>query len=277
MIEPARIEDVPLLLSLIRELAEYEKLSHEVVATEEGLRETLFGDRPYAEAVIARVDGEPAGFALFFPNYSTFLGKPGLYLEDLFVRPAFRGRGIGRKLLSHITRIARDRGYGRVEWAVLDWNEPAIAFYRKLGAVPKDAWTIFRLALSLVVLLPLFGCGTPQAPPAVPPLVESHRSAEAELPFLALAPRPVTLADGAELPASVPLLLRFRPDAATGTDLTIAIEGDGGEAWTGRAKVADDGVAVVVAAGRAVAGKTYTLVAKAGERETFRASFRFAE
>src|SRR6266545_3751742 len=120
--------DVPLILTLIRELAEYEKLSHEVVATEDQLRSTLFGDRPISEVVIARLDGAPVGFALFFPNYSTFLGKPGLYLEDLFVRPAARGLGIGRALLEYLARLTVERGWGRLEWRVLDWNEPSIAF-----------------------------------------------------------------------------------------------------------------------------------------------------
>jgi GNAT superfamily N-acetyltransferase len=145
-IEPAAPADVPLILRLIRELADYERLMHVVTATEDDLATTLFGEHPGAEVRIARWKGEPAGFALFFPNYSTFLGKPGLYLEDLFVRPAYRGHGIGRALLGELARIAVARGYGRVEWAVLDWNEPAIGFYRKLGAEPMDDWTVFRLA-----------------------------------------------------------------------------------------------------------------------------------
>jgi GNAT superfamily N-acetyltransferase len=145
-IRAATVGDVPLVLRFIRELAEYERLAHEVVATEEGLRETLFGQRPYAEVVIAEVEGEPAGFALFFHNYSTFLGRPGLYLEDLYVRPEMRGRGIGRALLSHLARLAVERGCGRLEWWVLDWNEPAIRFYRSLGAQPMDDWTVFRVA-----------------------------------------------------------------------------------------------------------------------------------
>jgi GNAT superfamily N-acetyltransferase len=144
-IAPATREDVPLILSLIRELAEYEKMSHLVSATEAGLAATLFGERPGAEVRIASVDGEPAGFALFFPNYSTFLGKPGLYLEDLFVRPAFRGQGVGKELLRTLARIALERGYGRMEWWVLDWNAPAIGFYEKLGATPMNDWTVFRL------------------------------------------------------------------------------------------------------------------------------------
>ncbi|HEV2093363.1 MAG TPA: GNAT family N-acetyltransferase [Rubrobacter sp.] len=137
--------DVPLILSFVRELAEYEGLSHEVVATEEGLREGLFGERRYAQVLIAERDGLPAGFALFFHNFSTFLGKPGMYLEDLYVRPAFRGAGIGKKLLAHLAKLAVARGCGRLEWWVLDWNEPSIGFYRKLGAVPMDDWTVYRL------------------------------------------------------------------------------------------------------------------------------------
>ena len=137
--------DVPLILSLIRELAEYEKLSREVVATEEGLRENLFGGRRYAEVLIGEHDGVPAGFALFFHNFSTFLGKPGIYLEDLYVRPEFRGAGIGKRLLVQLARLARERGCGRLEWWVLDWNAPSIGFYEKLGAVAMDDWTVYRL------------------------------------------------------------------------------------------------------------------------------------
>ena len=144
-IAPAVPDDVPLILTFIRELAAYEKLSHVVSATEHDLARTLFGERPAAEVRIARWSGEPAGFALFFPNYSTFLGKPGLYLEDLFVRPAFRGHGIGRALLRELAQIAHARGCGRLEWWVLDWNEPAIGFYKKLGAEPMSDWTVFRL------------------------------------------------------------------------------------------------------------------------------------
>ncbi|HEU0054223.1 MAG TPA: GNAT family N-acetyltransferase [Longimicrobium sp.] len=144
-IRPATEADAPLILAFIRELAEYERLAHEVVATEDGLRETLFGARAYAEVLIAEVDGAPAGFALFFHNYSTFLGRPGLYLEDLFVRPEHRGRGVGRALLAHLARTAVERGCGRLEWWVLDWNEAAIRFYRSLGARAMDEWTVFRL------------------------------------------------------------------------------------------------------------------------------------
>ena len=145
-IDPAVEADVPVILALIRDLAEYEKLSDQVTATEADIARSLFGDPPRAEAVIARLDGEAIGFALFFHNYSTFLGRPGLYLEDLYVRPAFRGRGFGRRLLIHLARIAVDRGCGRFEWSVLDWNAPAIAAYRHAGAVPLDDWTVYRLA-----------------------------------------------------------------------------------------------------------------------------------
>ena len=144
-IRSAVADDVPLILSFIRDLAEYEKLPHEVVATEELLRQALFGPRPFAEVIIATLGDEPVGFALFFHNFSTFLGLPGIYLEDLFVRPAARGQGVGRQLLVHLARLARERGCGRLEWAVLDWNEPAMKFYRGLGAIRKDDWTIFRL------------------------------------------------------------------------------------------------------------------------------------
>jgi len=144
-ITPASEADVPLLLRFIRDLAVYEKLAHEVVATEDGLRRTLFGERRYAEALLARLDGVPVGFALFFHNYSTFLGKPGLYLEDLFVEPAQRGKGVGKALLQRLAAIAVERDCGRLEWAVLDWNAPAIAFYRALGATPMHDWTVFRL------------------------------------------------------------------------------------------------------------------------------------
>ena len=138
--------DVPLLLTFIRELADYEKLSHEVVATEEGLRESLFAGRRYAEVLIAEHDGAPAGFALYFHNFSTFLGKPGIYLEDVYVRPEFRGTGIGRQLLVKLAHLALQRGCGRLEWSVLDWNEPSIGFYRQLGAVAMDDWTVYRVS-----------------------------------------------------------------------------------------------------------------------------------
>jgi GNAT superfamily N-acetyltransferase len=141
----ATAADTGVLLSLIRELAEYERLSSQVIATEERIRESLFGSNPRAEALIARVEGDVAGFALYFHNYSTFLAKPGVYLEDLFVRPPFRGRGIGRALLSRLATIALERGCGRFEWAVLDWNKDAIGFYEALGARPMNDWTVYRL------------------------------------------------------------------------------------------------------------------------------------
>jgi GNAT superfamily N-acetyltransferase len=144
-IRPARETDVALLRALIGELASYEQLADQVVASEDDLRLALFAPRPAAEAVLAELDGAPAGFALFFQNFSTFLGRPGLYLEDLFVRPAFRRRGVGHALFVHMARLAEERRCGRFEWSVLDWNEPAIAFYRSLGAVPLSDWTVFRL------------------------------------------------------------------------------------------------------------------------------------
>jgi GNAT superfamily N-acetyltransferase len=138
-------DDVPLILSLIKELAEYERLSHEVVATEDSLKEWLFGERPVAEVLIGEYGEQPAGFALYFHNFSTFLGKPGIYLEDLYVRPRFRRSGIGKSMLAHLARLARERGCGRVEWSVLDWNEPSIRFYESLGAVAMDDWTVHRM------------------------------------------------------------------------------------------------------------------------------------
>jgi GNAT superfamily N-acetyltransferase len=144
-IRAASTEDVPLIHSFIKELAEYERLSHEVVATEETLSEHLFGERPVAEVLIAEHRGEAAGFALFFHNFSTFLGKPGIYLEDLYVRPEFRGTGIGRELLVSLAGLAKERGCGRLEWSVLDWNEPAIGFYSGIGASPVSGWTVYRL------------------------------------------------------------------------------------------------------------------------------------
>jgi GNAT superfamily N-acetyltransferase len=144
-IRPAAPEDTALVLALIRELAEYERLAHTVVASEDDLRESLFGPRPWAETVLAEVDGQPAGFALFFHNFSTFLGRPGLYLEDLFVRPAFRRQGVGRALLIHLAELAVQRRCGRFEWTVLDWNAPAIAFYEKLGAQLLPDWRVCRL------------------------------------------------------------------------------------------------------------------------------------
>jgi GNAT superfamily N-acetyltransferase len=141
----ATAEDAVTVLAFIRELAEYERLAHEVVATEELLRETLFGERRVAEVVLGCERGEPVAFALFFHSFSTFLGRPGIYLEDLFVRPACRGRGYGEVLLSYLARLAVERGCGRLEWSVLDWNEPALRFYRRLGAVAMDGWTVHRL------------------------------------------------------------------------------------------------------------------------------------
>ena len=144
-IKPATISDVPLILSFIKELAEYEKLSHEVVATEDILRETLFGDKTHAEVIIGYLNSLPVSFALFFHNFSTFLGRPGIYLEDLFVKPEARGKGIGLKMLKYLSRLAKERKCGRLEWWVLDWNGAAIAFYKKLGAKAMDEWTVYRM------------------------------------------------------------------------------------------------------------------------------------
>lgn len=143
-IETATEADVPVILGMIAALAEYEKLAHEVVATEADLRDSLFVRRS-AEVLLADVGATPVGFAVFFHNFSTFLGRPGLYLEDLFVLPEWRGLGFGKALFSHVARIAVERGCGRMEWAVLDWNEPAIGFYRRLGARAMDEWTVYRL------------------------------------------------------------------------------------------------------------------------------------
>jgi GNAT superfamily N-acetyltransferase len=144
-IRAATEDDVPLILSLIKELAEYERLSHEVVATEEALGDSLFGERPVAEVLIGHLGDEPVGFALFFHNFSTFLGTPGIYLEDLYVKPGYRGMGFGRALLVRLAKLARERGCGRLEWSVLDWNEPAIGFYRGIGASPVSGWTVYRV------------------------------------------------------------------------------------------------------------------------------------
>jgi len=144
-IVPATERDVPVILDLIRQFAEFERLSHVVTATEERLRATLFGERPCAETLLASYGGECVGFALYFTNYSTFVAKPGLYLEDLFVKPHARGKGIGRALLERVAQIAVERGCWRIDWVVLDWNQPAIEFYKRLGAVPMDGWTTFRL------------------------------------------------------------------------------------------------------------------------------------
>ena len=144
-IRTATKDDVPVILSFIRKLADYERLSHEVVATEAGLRETLFGRRRTAEVALAYYKRAPVGFVLFFHNYSTFLGRPGMYIEDLFVDEAFRRRGFGSALLSYVAKLAKQRNCGRLEWSVLDWNEPAINFYRRLGALPMSEWTVFRV------------------------------------------------------------------------------------------------------------------------------------
>jgi len=144
-IERATERDVPVILQMIRDLADYERMSDQVVATETSLRESLFGERRDAEVLLAYADDNAAGFALFFHNFSTFVGRKGLYLEDLFVKPELRGAGIGKRLLVELARIAVERRCGRFEWSVLDWNEPAIGFYKKLGAVPLHDWTIFRV------------------------------------------------------------------------------------------------------------------------------------
>jgi GNAT superfamily N-acetyltransferase len=144
-IEPATERDLSLILRLIKELAAYEKLAHEVTATEDILRSSLFGSRPAAEVVIAYADAEPAGFAVYFQTFSTFLGLPGVYLEDVYVSPAWRGLGLGRRLLAHVASVAVDRGCGRMEWSVLDWNELALNVYRTIGARPMDEWTVHRL------------------------------------------------------------------------------------------------------------------------------------
>jgi GNAT superfamily N-acetyltransferase len=144
-IQPAQLSDVPVILQLIQDLATYERAPDDVSATEEQLRRVLFSDKPSAEVLIAREGEAPVGFAVYFHNFSTWLGRPGLYLEDLFVKPEKRGKGYGRALLQRLARIAHERGCGRMEWAVLDWNDPAIQFYKKLGAKPMEEWTVFRL------------------------------------------------------------------------------------------------------------------------------------
>jgi GNAT superfamily N-acetyltransferase len=163
-IEPAREADLPLILALILELAEYEKLGSQVVATESCLRQALFGPEPAAAALIATIGGEGAGFALYFHNFSTFLGRRGLYLEDLFVRPGFRGLGVGKALLGSLARLALERGCGRFEWAVLDWNRPAREFYESLGAEANPAWVNYRITGAALERL----AGAPAAP-AKPP------------------------------------------------------------------------------------------------------------
>ncbi|WP_144391337.1 GNAT family N-acetyltransferase [Pleionea sediminis] len=152
-IRNAMESDVPLILSLIQGLAEYEKLSHEVVATENSLKNSLFGTDPKAKVVIAELDGVAAGFALYFYNYSTFLAKPGIYLEDLFVKPEFRGQKVGKTLLIHLAKLAVKEGCGRFEWSVLDWNAPAIKFYRAMGAVGMEEWTVQRVEGDALVRL----------------------------------------------------------------------------------------------------------------------------
>jgi GNAT superfamily N-acetyltransferase len=142
---PATPADVPAILGFIRALADYEKLTHQCIATEQMLNDHLFAPRPAAEVLIGELDGRPVGFALFFPNFSTFLARPGIYLEDLFVLPAARGRGVGKALLTAVARLAVRRDAGRLEWAVLDWNAPAIGFYNSVGAVPMDEWTTMRV------------------------------------------------------------------------------------------------------------------------------------
>lgn len=145
LIRPTTAHDVPTILTLIRDLAEYERAPNAVVATEDGLRDVLFGSKPAAEVLLASEADNPIGYAVYFFNFSSWLGRPGLYLEDLFIRPEKRGKGYGRALLGRLAQIAKARGCGRMEWAVLDWNDPAIQFYRRLGAEPMDEWTVFRL------------------------------------------------------------------------------------------------------------------------------------
>ena len=152
-IRSATKSDVPVILSFIKKLADYERLSHEMVATEGMLRKTLFGRQRTGEVAIGYYKKEPVGFVLFFPNYSTFLGQPGLYIEDLFVDESHRRRGFGRALLLYVARLASERGCGRLEWSVLDWNEPAINFYKKLGAIPMSEWTVFRVTGESLVRL----------------------------------------------------------------------------------------------------------------------------
>jgi GNAT superfamily N-acetyltransferase len=165
-IRPGELRDVPVIAELIRGLARYEKLEHEVVMTEEKLTDSLFGEHRYAETLIAEESGEPIGFALFFHNYSTFLAQPGIYLEDLFVLPERRGGGVGRALLERLAGLAVERGCGRLEWAVLDWNVDAIKFYERLGARPNADWTVYRLT------------GEPLQALAAPGAPRAHRKGE---------------------------------------------------------------------------------------------------
>ena len=152
-IRPAAASDLPAMMVLVRELAEYERLSHAVTATEASFEAALFGARPTAEALVAFVDGEMVGYAIYFQNFSTFVGRAGIYLEDLYVRPERRGGGIGKRLLSRVAQVAVERKCQRLEWAVLDWNEPSIQFYKSLGAEPLDEWTIFRMAPAAIAKL----------------------------------------------------------------------------------------------------------------------------
>lgn len=145
VVRTTTVKDVPVILKLIKELAEYEKLSHEVRTTEDNLISSFFGDKNYANALLAEYENKPVGIAIYFNNFSTFVGRPGIYLEDLYVQSEYRGKGIGKSLLEYLINIAKENNFGRVEWAVLDWNEPAINFYKKLGAVPMESWKIFRL------------------------------------------------------------------------------------------------------------------------------------
>ncbi|HJN94122.1 MAG TPA: GNAT family N-acetyltransferase [Gammaproteobacteria bacterium] len=145
VIRDASIDDCDLILSFIKELAEYEKLSHEVVASAETLQKSLFGEQAYAEVLIGEFEGKPIGYALFFHNFSTFTGRPGIYLEDIYVTPKMRGKGFGKCMLAYLARLAVERNCTRVEWSVLDWNEPSLQFYRSIGAIPMDGWTVQRL------------------------------------------------------------------------------------------------------------------------------------
>lgn len=158
-IRPATREDLPLIAAFIRELAEYEKLAHEVRFDEARMGDYLFGPRPMADVVIGLIDGVAQGFALFFHNFSTFEGRPGIYLEDLYVRPAARGAGLGKALLLHLAGVAQDRGCARLEWSVLDWNAPSIGFYRSLGARPMDEWTVMRVDGATLAQLAAAGRG----------------------------------------------------------------------------------------------------------------------
>jgi GNAT superfamily N-acetyltransferase len=153
IIRSAEIKDSKIILKLIKELSVYEKLSHTVINNEDMLKENLFGERKFAEVLIAEFDNQPVGFALFFHNYSTFVGRPGIYLEDLFIEPEMRGKGIGKKLFLELIKIAKERNCGRVEWSVLNWNTPAIDFYKSMGAVPMDEWTVYRLTEDKIDLL----------------------------------------------------------------------------------------------------------------------------